>query len=222
MNHAVLLASYSTNGVAVIQEELREKKVTVAHVVCHAPTEETALDEQMGRLNAEKVDSLVVLPLFMAPGKTWTAFQKEIEAYRGVFRMNILPPFLSVPENREHLARILSFEEGKRYLMVGHGSGNLSDNFYRELEPLLPENVQVALLEGKPSVEETVAQWDTSLPLVVVPLLMTAGHHMWEELVVYLVSSLTAKGYTVSVSAHALLEDPAFRRLVLDQLPAEE
>jgi len=244
MKEAILLAAYGgretqerDSGLALLRKEITERTGMTTALAYYnrallAQTPENAPEKQLRLLREISPEKLTVLPVFMTPGRTWTALRAQILAHRGDFAgLDVLPALLETEENRERLARLLPdvfcVEAGERCLLIGHGAADETDGLYLDLEQRLRaagmRGVSFALLHGAPGVRDILWLWDAgeSRTVVLIPFLFAAGRHLMTDIAGEgdcAASLLRAAGYRVDVRPRGLLDYPEVRRLLIAQL----
>lgn len=185
----------------LIRKKLAENGVFV-------PSPEEALDAAGS--------DVFLLPLMLCDGE-------EYRKLAAIARERGLPcgrPILEVPQARRTILRELCqkypYEKNRQILLTLHGSS----------EPMPVHLLAEALPEGRGDVQFVQLNWENEpvLPagtekVLLVPLMLTAGHHVRKDLEGGLLPRLRAAGYEAEVVREGLAEGENFAALVAGLIP---
>lgn len=167
---------------------------------------------------------IVVLPTHLVYG---SEFNKVVEAAKRIaVDLKIGQPLLESDILRKRLAeamiREIPLQDGETVLYVGHGTKLDDDAAYGRMEAELRRAGQIPVIVGTlGAVDLTLARIDVK-KVIVVPLLLTAGKHLNQDICgeedSSLASQLRRAGKQVSCVKKGLIEYEAVRQIYLDQV----
>ena len=96
----------------------------------------------------------------------------------------------------------LERREGLRYLIIAHGSEEVSTSEYKVLESLLRDDISIATLKGDLSYKDAHIEEKS---VHIFPFLLTYAHHAKNEIAGDVVSHFEEQGKDVSLSECGLL-----------------
>lgn len=141
-------------------------------------------------LQQQGVTHVTIQPTHLLPGIDYEALVKEMEAYRSRFEaLFIGKPLLSSTHQVQTLARILMQrypkQEDTSFVYMGHGTEHFANLIYPAFEMMLHAEGRtdcfVTTVEGWPDFETTAARINTQ-EVCLIPLMLTAGEHVLEDM----------------------------------------
>jgi sirohydrochlorin cobaltochelatase len=179
--------------------------------------------EGLARIQAREV---WIQPVFLLPGFEYERLCREARFYPS--SVAIGQPLLHSPAAMEALGNLLAREYAAgAAVCVGHGSRHSAGKVYGELAAFWREqgrNIFLGLLEGEPDFEtmaESIRQKGVR-QLALVPLMMTAGKHVRQEILGSGRESwrrrLEALGLEINCVRRGLCDYPAVRQMILASL----
>lgn len=141
-------------------------------------------------LQKQGVTHVIIQPTHLLPGIDYEALVQELEAYRSQFEAFFIgKPLLSSTYQVQSLARILMQHYPKQtdtaLVYMGHGTEHFANLVYPALEMMLHAagrtDCFVTTVEGWPDFETVAARIDTQ-EVCLIPLMLTAGEHVLEDM----------------------------------------
>lgn len=203
------------------------KKLAGMGVKVH--TVEEALHKARGR----NVRRLYVISTHMIPGLEYRKLLKVLEEHRGDFEeIKTGVPVLNTEEDCYRLVPVLAdifrFEEGREYILMGHGTEDKANIRYAQMkEALLKagyDNVHIASVEAKPDlwdVIEIMKEKKVISSVELHPFMVVAGDHAKNDMAgeeESYVSILKEEGFAPEPCVKGLGEYRQFRQLYVDKL----
>ena len=193
----------------IIRGKLAEKGIIV-------PDPEAALNT----LAAEGITHLILQPLMLADGGEYqklTAIAREKAQQFTELRLGT--PLLSDESCRRVILNRLSeafpLKEQQRIILAAHGSDSPAP--WTELSRLLSTigraDILVAALKGESSLNSILPQLTGAKKIILVPLMLTAGHHAVKDIAGDWEPRLLNLGFSVKTVAEGLAEQDWFSRI---------
>lgn len=180
--------------------------------------------QALKKLVEQGYKKIVVLPTHLVYG---SEYNRVVEATkRTLVDLKVGQPLLEGDILRKRLAetmiREIPLQGGETVLYVGHGTKLDDDAAYGRMEAELHKTGQVTALVGTlDTIDLTLTRIDTK-KVTVVPLLLTAGKHMNQDICGEENSSLTSQlrkmGKQVYCVKKGLIEYESVRQIYLDQV----
>ena len=153
------------------------------------PSLEEALEEQA----AAGAEHLYLLPTHLLPGYEYDAIRETAERFRpNVPDLRLAPPLLGDTDTARALAKVLMDRWprllGQAVILVGHGTAHPGNLIYPALQGVFAlhnrGDLLVGTVEGWPGLEDLlpVLKRQGAERAVLVPLLLTAGTHVGEDI----------------------------------------
>lgn len=152
-----------------------------------------SVSQALASLKAEGVEDIFILPTYLLPGEEYQKMQKTLTAHKNDFRnMITAKPLLYEAQDLVDIAAFLkktyALQPQEALFLMAHGSTCLAHEIYERLlcncREMGAKSIFLAAVEGKPSfeavLEELLKEGYTAVKLV--PLLLTAGTHVVEDL----------------------------------------
>ena len=167
---------------------------------------------------------IVVLPTHLVYG---SEYNKVVEAAKRIsINLKVAQPLLGNDILRKRLAeamiREIPLQGSETVLYVGHGTKLDDDAAYGRMEEELHKAGQVPAIVGTLDAIDLALERIDTKKVTVVPLLLTAGKHMNQDICgeedVSLISQLRRAGIQVSCVKKGLIEYKAVRQIFLDQV----
>jgi len=195
----------------------------------------TPVDSPSGaleRLAAEGFDEVILQPSHVSAGAEYDRLCEEASAFEGRFaKLRIGAPLLHDRSDMETVCRYLYGKfrrNGRRIVLVGHGSAHRPDGLYSDLNEVCREfgfhDMSAAALEGSPSLDDILPALKSSGcgRITLVPLLFTAGVHAVRDIAGdhpdSRKSRLEAEGFRVDAALRGLGEYEEIRSLYVSHL----
>lgn len=167
---------------------------TSHQIICEDSTHKS-LEET---IKAEKDCEILIMPLLIQRG---SQYEKLL-----ALNKSCALPLLGSKGNAERVAEIinenLERREGLRYLIIAHGSEEVSTSEYKVLESLLRDDISIATLKGDLSYKDAHIEEKS---VHIFPFLLTYAHHAKNEIAGDVVSHFEEQGKDVSLSECGLL-----------------
>lgn len=203
-------------------------------------TEDLEIDnitDAMKRAHADGFRNLVIQPTHLMQGNEYEKIKAAVQEAAPLFdRITIGKPLLSGDEaDPDALITALSDELADSadpqhvHLFMGHGSDAEANEVYALLQDRLTargyENVLIATVEGKPSLEDAMEMLGKRhcKTVILQPLMVVAGDHAVNDMAGDEDSwktELEEAGYTVRCVMKGLGEIPAVRRIYVEHVRA--
>ena len=206
---------------------------TIRRILAKRGTVIPSLEEALEEQRAAGVERLYVLPTHLLPGYEYDAIARTVDAFRPGFReVRLAPPLMGDTQAVRALAWVL-MERWPRtpdrgIALVGHGTAHLGNLVYPALQGVFDlagrEDVLVGTIEGWPGLEELLPAFRRQgvHQVTLVPLLLTAGTHVGEDLAgpepESWKSRLEAAGFRVDVVLEGLGRMPQVQELYVRRL----
>ena len=167
---------------------------TIRRILAKRGTVIPSLEEALEIQAMAGTERVYLLPTHLLPGYEYDAIVETAERFRPRFdQLKLSRPLLGDTEMVRALAQVemeqLPQMEGEAVLLVGHGTAHPGNLVYAALQGVFSlagrEDILVGTLEGWPELEDLLPRLRRrSVERVrLVPLLLTAGTHVREDLV---------------------------------------
>ena len=250
-NEALLAVSFGTAAdkarreeIGGVEEALRHRcpelsfvraytSPTIRRILSRRGEEIPSLEEALEGLCSAGAERLCILPTHLLPGYEYDAIQAAVEKFRPRFaHMRLGRPLLGDTEMVRALARILMDRfppaPGQSILLAGHGTTHPGNLVYSALQGIFTlsgrTDFLVGTIEGWPSLEELLPalKRQGSSRVLLLPLLLTAGTHVKEDLsgpeADSWTSRLKAAGFSVTPHLEGLGRLPQVQALYVRRL----
>lgn len=146
--------------------------------------------QALENLYQQGVTHVIIQPTHLLPGIDYEALVQELEGYRTRFEAFFIgKPLLSSTHQVQALARILMQRYPKQadtsLVYMGHGTEHFANLVYPALEMMMHTEGRtdcfVTTVEGWPDFETAAARVDTR-EVCLIPLMLTAGEHVLEDM----------------------------------------
>lgn len=191
--------------------------------------------ESFDQIVEDGIEEVYVLMTFLLPVDQYYTTLHTIDEYKDSFKnIEYTHPALFNNLDCENVARALidsmKFEKDKEYILVGHGTADITDMIFAELdrtfEQLGYDNVSMAVIKGRPKLEEAIAHLQIkrySGEVVVAPYMVGAGQTTMENFSGSgspYISKLSMAGFKSTAILKGVGEYPEFRQLFYRKLDA--
>ncbi len=147
------------------------------------------VSEALDRLKAEGFDTVVVQPTYVMNGNEFDGLMREIEPFRGDFKMACGKPLLTDSEDYDRAVDIIAGEvemvgdKDTAVVFMGHGTEHYADSAYAALDYRFKargrKNVFVGTVEGYPDTGQVIGYVKKYgyKKAVLLPFMIVAGDH---------------------------------------------
>lgn len=163
--------------------------------------------EMLDRMKAEGYDDILLVTTHVIPGFEYEKLLAVADGFK------VSEPLMVNEEDERWMADMLegiAREEGRRLLVMGHGTDHASDGIYTRLQGRLSKNVFVACAEGERTLKTILPDLEKmeDKAVVLMPMMLVAGDHANNDLTGddedSWKSILTARGFDVRVRMQGL------------------
>lgn len=163
--------------------------------------------EMLDRMKTEGYEDILLVTTHVIPGFEYEKLLAVADGFK------VSEPLIVNEEDEQWMADMLESiarEEGRRLLVMGHGTDHASDGIYTRLQGRLSENVFVACAEGERTLETILPDLEKmeDKAVVLMPMMLVAGDHANNDLAGddedSWKSILTARGFDVHVRMQGL------------------
>lgn len=163
--------------------------------------------EMLDRMKAEGYDDILLVTTHVIPGFEYEKLLAVADGFK------VSEPLMVNEEDERWMADMLegiAREEGRRLLVMGHGTDHASDGIYTRLQGRLSKNVFVACAEGERTLKTILPDLEKmeDKAVVLMPMMLVAGDHANNDLAGddedSWKSILTARGFDVRVRMQGL------------------
>lgn len=182
-------------------------------------------EEALSQLNFMGRDELYVLSLHLLGG---FEYEKILQAISNFHDVKVTRPLLESLKDLGDFARKIKFDDGRYYVLMGHGSDHEADNIYELLEEEYRKNgndhVFIGTVEGKRSINDCLEELKKKniKDVVLRPLMLVAGDHAKNDMAGdeddSWKSILMKNGINVHVELIGLGEYEEIRQIFYDRL----
>lgn len=204
-----------------IMEMLQKKQI-------HVDSVEEALEE----LADDKYEEVVLQPTHIINGQEYEKIYASAKSYRDRFHvLKIGVPLLHASADIEAICRFFAAEYSRftdALVLMGHGSDHYANKLYSDFADICRklgyQNLFIATLEAKPSIDDIISQLKAAgyRNVTITPLLFVAGGHACKDMAGdepdSWKSRLEAEGFTVTAIVKGLGEYAAIRELYAKHL----
>lgn len=177
-------------------------------------------EEAAERLKKDGYRDIVFASTHLIPGSEYDA----LLSFAGKHKVS--EPLLANEEDIRRLTSILSAiaeKEPNPLLLMGHGSDHAADDVYSCLKAALPENISLACLKGKHTLESLFPKLETlkTQKITLMPLMLVVGKHAQDalsETETSWKSILESRGFDVQVRAQGLGELPIIHQMIVEKV----
>lgn len=165
--------------------------------------------EAIERLRAEGYKKIVIASLHLLPGSEYSRLSDA--------GLPASAPLLDSDADLLAMAELLqgmSAEENRALLAIGHGSDHAAETWAR-LERLLPEDVFLTRLDENPA---CAAHRLPKKPLVLLPLMLTAGRHARRDVDGAWLPALTELGFDVRLRMEGLGAREEVQKMIVQKV----
>ncbi|HBG85632.1 MAG TPA: hypothetical protein DDW57_07330 [Erysipelotrichaceae bacterium] len=232
VSHGTLDQEAKARSLDLLYEENKQRAVIVLACFVSKKTivgnNMLSLDEAMKKMLELGVDDLHIYNTFVIPGDIYHHFLTTIIPYEAFFKRFVIEkPLLHENSDFSSLARMLTREyaikPNQTYLLVGHGSSPHTNKLYAFLEAAFMKqqttNVHLVLMHGHPSIDDLMPTLHTKQKIILLPLMMSAGHHVAHDVKQFKKSSIETKllehGFEVEVIDKGLAEYRTIRDYIM-------
>ena len=150
---------------------------------------------------------LLVVTTFLYPGREWEKLREQV-FQSGLTNVRLVPPLFAWESELAQILNTRYRNEKCPVILMGHGSD------YRIFNQKLCPHIRVAALNGEPSLEAVLAEFQPQA-IVFAPLLMTAGYHARYDLAKRWKTIAEDAGCSVTCDLQGLGEWEAVRDLLV-------
>lgn len=163
--------------------------------------------EMLDRLKVEGYEDVLLVATHVIPGFEYEKLLAVADGFK------VSEPLIADEDDEQWMADILediARAEGRRLLVMGHGTDHASDGIYARLQGKLSENVFVACVEGVRTLQTILPELEKmeNKAVVLMPMMVVAGDHANNDLAGddedSWKSILTARGFDVRVRMQGL------------------
>ena len=181
---------------------------TIRHILKGQGEDVPSLTEALAQLAVKGVREVIVQPTHLLYGFEYDKLKAEAEAFADRFAsVTVGRPLLADSGDIQRLARHLSQDhparEGAVTVFMGHGTEHFANAAYPALQTALHlmgrMDIFIGTVKGWPGLEDILRQLEPDGPreIQLLPLLLAAGNHARNDMVVTWKSRLEAAGHTV-------------------------
>lgn len=190
-------------------------------------------DEACSEALKNGAEVLYIVPTHIIHGHEYDKITMICEKYRDKFReLKIAPAVLENSEDCEKVVSVLNsiilFDKKYEYILMGHGSDAGANIRYEQMNEAFKNagftNVNIALVEAKPDLEDAVNKMrkpDEIEKVILHPFMVVAGDHAKNDMAGdkdSYVAKLKDLGYNTEAVIKGLGEYPEFRKIYIDNL----
>lgn len=208
--------------------EVREaySSPTIRRILAKKGVSKDSTVDALLRLHLDGYDTVYVMPTFLLDGVEMSMLRDDVRSVLQFFKeVKVGNPVLYRIEDFNALADILTQNtpaKGEAVMFVGHGNEYASTGAYTMLGQMMQQrgNFFVGTIEGWPGIDASVEMINPKKykSVSIIPMLVSAGVHVREDVDGEWRPALEKKGFKVSVSLHGLGENKAFRNIILHHL----
>lgn len=186
------------------------------------------VDQAIDSLYALGCDTIVVANCQLLDGATTHDIEDFVNSRSDSITLRMTPPLLYNSDDCKWLSGVLTSHIGadstKQVVLVGHGTTDSSNGMYALLDYVLQHNghanFHVGTIQNYPDLKtvEDILRTTGTKEVVLYPLLAIAGNHALKDVDGKWKNTLTADGYNVTVIHEGLLELPAIRHRILNDI----
>lgn len=141
---------------------------------------------------------LLVATTFLHPGREWEKLKEQIRQ-SGLSNIRLVPPLFTWESELAQILNARYTDKKCPVILMGHGAD------YRMFNQKLCPHIRVAALNGEPSLDAVLAEFQPQT-IVFAPLLMTAGYHARYDLAKRWKTIAEEAGYSVTCDLRGLGE----------------
>ena len=147
-------------------------------------------EQALEDLHKQGVTHVIIQPTHLLPGIDYEALVQQLQTYRGRFEGFLIgKPLLSSTRQVQILAQILMHhypkQENVSLVYMGHGTEHFANLVYPALEMMMHTEGRsdcfVTTVEGWPDFETAAERIETK-EVCLIPLMLTAGEHVLEDM----------------------------------------
>lgn len=246
---AVIMAYYGTNNdnarnvtIDVLTKMVRDSlpQYTVAeaytspaiiHSLESRGIHKLFLDEAIDSLYALGYDTIVVANCQLIDGASTRDVESTVNSRSDSITLGLTKPLIYNSDDCKWLSDVLTSHIGtdttKQVVLVGHGSADSSNGMYALLDYVLQhnghQNYHVGTIQNYPDLStiEGILRTTGTKEVILYPLLAISGNHALKDIDGKWKDALSNDGYSVTVIHEGLLELPAVRHRILENIRNE-
>ena len=223
MKQALVMLSFGTsipearNSIEAVEKAL--EKAAAGYTVVRAFTSPTirrilaergemvpSLTETLEQLHSEGMDRVVIQPTLLLYGYEYDKLKTEAEAFSDHFEKLVVgkPLFTSnrdILQFAEKISETNPPQEGTAVVYMGHGTEHFANAVYPALQTALylagRSDICIGTVEGWPGLAEVHRMLKAPLNVKLLPLMLVAGNHAKNDMVIDWKQSLEQAGHSV-------------------------
>jgi len=189
--------------------------------------------QALEKIYQQHYTDVVVCSLHILAGEEYKRLQGEVESYKNKFnKIKLCKPLLSSMEGYLDIAAVIKeslpiLQKNEAVVFVGHGTTEAAQTAYPALEYVLQDNglnAFVGTLEYYPTIPQIIKKLEKHKieSVLLTPFLLVAGYHATNDIAGCGEDSWKTKlekhGYKVRVNLSGLAENPAIRKLFINNM----
>lgn len=165
-------------------------------------------------------DKVIIQPTHIIDGYEYEKIIKYGKIYKNVvIGKALLYNEIDYREVADFLNNLFSDYNGS-VVMMGHGSEHISDNAYRKLQTMLNDNIFIATVEGKITLEDIMPKIKTN-DVLLTPFMIVCGEHANNDLSVDWKNYLEDRGYKCELLLKGLGEYKQIQNIFIEHIKGE-